>query len=60
MRKSFPVRLHTHNYNNINLCLVNSGPRNNSSQVRDLLERFLTLVLQGGEYTDVVGTEIKL
>lgn len=31
MRKSSPVSLHTDNYNNINLCLVNSGTHSYSS-----------------------------
>lgn len=58
MRKSSPIRLHTDNYNNINLCLINSGPRSNSSRVRDLSEQFFTVVLQDGENTDEVWIKI--
>lgn len=47
MRKSSPVSLHTDNYNNINLCLVNSGPRCDSSP------RTLFTLLQSGEPTRV-------
>lgn len=48
MRNSFPVRFHADNYNNINLCLVNSGPHSNSSQGADLFKHSFTLSLQGG------------
>lgn len=49
MRKSSPVRLCADNYNDINLCLFNSRPYNNSSQVIDLLKHFFTPVFCGCE-----------